>query len=459
MEDMPTLKGIKLAVIGLGHIGLPTALGLADLGWEVVGTDHDINHAMRIDSGESPFQEPDLEALLKTHLQSRRFRIEFDIVDAINEATVIFICVGTPQCGDGAADLSQMDNVMQSIAMSSFDYKLIVQKSTAPVFSAHRMKENLLRHIGNDMDEVLKSDRRRKFDIAVNPEFLREGHAVHDFFNPARIVLGVDSDRARDLLTRIYTPLIDRRKFDSTVLITDLNSAEIIKHASNAFLSTKISFANMIADLCEVVGANVEDVTRGLGMDPRVGPEYLNPGIGFGGYCLPKDLRAFKRVGEDNGVDFSLLTEIERINDARVNQFLDQVGFRLGSLAGKKIAIWGLSFKAGTDDVRDATSSTVVQSLLDAGALLRLYDPKAILNFTRLFPAEPPVLVYCQSPIEAADQSDAVLILTEWKQFKEIDWEDLRSKMAGRLIADGRNLLEPRKMRSNGFDYYSIGRP
>ena len=452
---------LKLAVVGLGHIGLPTAVGLADLGWEVVGADDDAAHAERIAAGESPFQEPDLEPLLRKHLDTDRFTVETDVVAAARRATVVFVCVGTPQRKDGAADMSQVDNVARTIASSLNGYKLIVEKSTAPVSSARHMKESILRHVEGKAGGAPQVGNGRDFDVAVNPEFLREGHAVHDFFNPARIVLGVDSDRARDLLTTIYSPLLDRRDrtLDSGVLVTDLSSAEIIKHASNAFLSTKISFANMVADLCEATGANVDDVTRGLGMDPRVGPEFLSPGIGFGGYCLPKDLRAFRWVGEHHGADFSLLTEVERINEARTDRFLAQVRQRLGTLAGKTLAIWGLSFKPGTDDVRDATSIGVVGRLLDERALLRLYDPQAMSEFARLFPAEPKALAYCDSAAQAADRADAVLLLTEWQQFSEVDLADLRSRMAGRVIADGRNLLNPHNVRAHGFDYYGVGRP
>ncbi len=452
---------LKVAVLGLGHIGLPTALGLADFGWDVVGVDNDITKARRIAGGEVPFYEEGVEELLHKHLDTGKFRVSTDVTAAMREATILFVCVGTPQREDGAADLSMVDKVARDISASLNGYKLIIEKSTTPVQTAQHIKRSILRYLGANGAGERKNDNKVDFDVAVNPEFLREGTGLYDFFHPDRIVLGVESERARDLLLRLYQPLLDRNgtTAEASVVVTDVNTAEIIKHASNAFLSTKISFINMVSDLCEKTGANVDDVARGLGLDKRIGPAFLKAGIGFGGYCFPKDLRAFRWIAAQHGVDFSLLREVERINETRVEHLMAKLRQALWVVKGKTLAVWGLAFKPMTDDIREAPNIKVVSALLKEEANLRLFDPKAMNEFKRVIPEKQPAITYCSSPEEAARGADTIVVLTDWPQFLSVDMEAVRDSMAVRIVVDGRNMFKPEKMRELGFDYYSIGRP
>lgn len=449
---------LTIGVIGLGHVGLPTALGLADLGWEVVGADDDDAKARRIAAGDAPFYEPELDELLRKHLDIGRFRVAPDSASAVRQATILLVCVGTPQREDGKTDLSYIELAGRTIADNLDGYKLIVEKSTTPVQTAERLEQIIRRYselTGRD-DGAAPPD----FDMAVNPEFLREGTAVHDFFSPDRIVIGAGSQRASDLLCKVYQPLLDRagRSAQDAIVVTDINTAEIIKHASNAFLAMKISFINMVADLCEATNADVTDVSRGLGLDPRIAPGFLRPGIGFGGYCLPKDIRAFEKVASENGVDFSLLREVERVNHRRVDYFIEKIRRALWVIKGKTIAVWGLSFKPYTDDVRDAPSLSIVNRLIEEGALLRLHDPEAMREFQTRFPADPPSIVYADSAEFAADGADALVLLTEWNDYFKVNLENVRDRMSMPLIVDGRNLIEPNVARTLGFEYHSIGR-
>jgi UDPglucose 6-dehydrogenase len=451
---------LRIAVLGLGHVGLPTALGLAELGWQVVGADADLEKANVIAAGTAPFYEPGVKELLRQHLDSGTFVVETDVTSAMRGATVIFVCVGTPQGEDGAPDLSQVEAVSRALASNMNGYKLIVEKSTTPVRTSRHVKASILRHAQSDLSDAGNGEATLDFDVAVNPEFLREGTAIHDFFNPDRIVLGVESERAADILLQVYQPLLDRMgtTAESTLIFTDCNTAEIIKHASNAFLATKISFVNMLADLCEATGANVDDVAHGLGMDPRIGPQFLKAGIGYGGYCLPKDIRAFIGIAASHRVDFSLLGEVERINRSRVARLLSRVRESLWVVKGKRLAVWGLAFKPGTDDVREAPSLAVVRGLLEEGAQLRLYDPQAMSEFRRHFAEEPPVLTYCATAEDASSGADALLVLTDWREFLDVDLAQVRDRMAVPLIVDARNLLDPAAVRALRFEYHSIGR-
>ena len=452
---------LKLGVLGLGHVGLPTSLGLAELGWSVVGADDDRKKAERIARGDAPFYEPGLGDLLQRHLASGRFRVATDVPTAVREATVLFVCVGTPEREDGSADLSYIEQVAHTIALNINGYKCIVEKSTTPVRTAEQIKRSILRysraHSARGPENATDAD----FDVVVNPEFLREGAALEDFFHPDRIVLGVESRRALDLLLQVYQPLLDRlgSNHRARVISTDVNTAEIIKHASNAFLATKVSFINMVADLCEATTADVGTVVQGIGLDPRIGPHYMRAGIGFGGYCLPKDLRAFTQIGAEHGVDFSLLREVERINQNRVDRFLIKVRQAVWVIKDKTLAVWGLSFKPGTDDVRQAPSLRIVSSLLEEGARLRLYDPRSMSEFRHRFPEDSSRLVYCASPEETTDGAEAILILTEWPEFLSVDLTEVYRRMAVPVIVDGRNLFDPATVRSLGFDYHGVGRP
>lgn len=433
----------QIAVLGLGHVGLPTALGLAELGWPVVGTDNDPAKIERVRQGQTPFYEPRLGELLAKHLASGRFRAEPDVAAAIRQADVVFICVGTPQREDGSADLSQVEGAVRTVAENLNGYKLIVEKSTAPIHTA-RWVERTIRRYRNASTE---------FEVACNPEFLREGSAVADFLRPERVVIGVENERAHLCLEELYRPL------GCPILVTDLNTAETIKHAANAFLAAKISFINLVADLCEATGADVTQVAKGIGHDPRIGPHFLEPGVGFGGYCLPKDLKAFIRMAEEHGVDAALLREVERINEHRIDRFLRKLQDALWVVRNKTLAVWGLAYKPGTDDIREAPSLKIVARLEAAGACLRLYDPRAMENFRRAVPELGEQLVFCASPEDAAAGAEAILLLTEWPEFRQMDWKQLRKSVAVPIVVDGRNCLDRAALEAAGFDYYGVGRP
>ncbi len=450
-----------LAVLGMGHIGLPTALGLAEMGWNVLGADADRAKIGQVRHGQPTFYEPGLDELLRKHLRSGRFRLADDVEEAIRAASVIFLCVGTPQRETGEANMAQVEAAARSIARNLNGYKLVVEKSTVPALTGQFLKKTIHRYaqaaIGGKAGNKQKgngqpADPSARFEVASNPEFLQEGNALQDFFRPARIVCGVESERARDILLEIYRPL------GCPVLVTDLGTAELIKYAANAFLATKISFINMISDLCESTGTDVTAVARGIGLDPRIGPDFLKVGIGFGGYCLPKDLRAFIHLGEQQNVDFSLLRAVEEINQRRIELFLEKVRKALWVLEGKTLALLGLAFKPGTDDVRDAPSLKLIEALRQEGAALQLYDPKAMPEMQRLFPEQEGRLTYCSSPYQAAQGADALLLLTEWDEFQNLDWDRLHDLMQIPVVLDGRNFCDPEQVRQAGFEYVGMGR-
>ena len=457
---------LKIAVLGLGHVGLPTALGLADLGWEIVGADDDRAKISMIQSGQVPFHEPGLQDLLTKHLKSNLFQLVEKVEDAVRSASVLFLCVGTPQRESGEANLAQVETVARTIARCRNGYKLIVEKSTVPAITAQWIKRTIQRYtlVGSLVPSgpqgiqavadpgVEDCSGTAGFDVASNPEFLQEGQAVHDFFHPERIVCGVESEKASAILREIYQPLA------RPILFTDLATAELVKHAANAFLSTKISFINMVSDLCEAVGADVAKVACGIGLDPRIGPHFLQAGIGFGGYCLPKDLRAFIHLAEEHGVDFSFLKEVERINQKRVDLFLRKIRRVLWILEGKTIGVLGLTFKPGTDDVREAPSLKILERLLQEGVALQLYDPRGMKETQRLYPEQPGQLSYCSSPYGAAQGAQALLVLTDWPEFRSLEMERIRDLMDVPIVVDGRNLFEPAQMEKLGFEYVSIGR-
>lgn len=439
-------KQAKIAVIGMGHVGLPTALGLASMGWQVLGIDSSLPLVTLLKSGKVPFYEPGLDVLLQQHL-GRDFFPVTEMDQAIRESTVVFLCVGTPQKETGEADLSQVESAARTIAHNLNGYKLIVEKSTVPAVTARWIGRTIRRFAASGGKKAVE------FDVASNPEFLQEGLALKNISQPERIVCGVESERARRILEEIYKPV------SSPLLITGLSTAEIIKHAANSFLSMKISFINMVSDLCDAVGADITQVADGIGMDPRIGPGFLQAGIGFGGYCFPKDLRAFIFLAEEYGVDFSLLKQVEAINEKRIEIFVKKIRNALWVLHDKTIAVLGLAFKAGTDDTRESPSLRIVDALLREGASLRLHDPKAMPLLRKVLTEEQGHLSYCETPYAAAEKAEALLILTDWQEYKQLDWRKVREQMALPMILDGRNLLEPETMREAGFEYISIGRP
>jgi len=433
----------RVGVLGLGHVGLPTALGFAELGWSVSGTDSDRIKVEQISGGGLPFYEPGMSELLQKHLASRRFRPLADIGLTVRDSDILFICVGTPHREDGSADLSQVEGAARSIAENLNGYKLIVEKSTAPVHTARWIERAILRY----------QNGKPEFEVACNPEFLREGTALRDLLHPDRVVIGAKSEKARCWLRELYEPL------NAKILLTDLNTAEIIKHASNAFLALKISYINMVGDLCEAAGADVKDVAEGLGMDPRIGASFLDAGIGYGGFCLPKDLKAFISVAQEFGLSFSVLREVEQVNQDRIDRFVRKVQRALWVLKDKRLAVWGLAFKPDTDDIREAPSIHIASRLLQSGALLRLYDPQAMEAFRLVFPEEAERLVYCGSAVEAATSAHAILVLTEWQEFRTVDWPKVRQEVAVPMVVDGRNCLDRTVLEPLGFEYHSMGQP
>ncbi len=456
---------MKIGIFGLGHVGLITALGFSEAGWNVVGTDSIEAKIDDLSRGRPPFFEPGLESLLAKHLDSGRFRATGDLSEAIRAADVLFVCVGTPQGENGAADLCQVDEVTRTIARHLNGYKLVVEKSTSPVRTVERIKQTLHRYRNGADHDV---------EVAANPEFLQEGTAVHDVLHPDRIVVGVDSERSRQVLEHVYRPVLDRlprpgeclecdRRERTTsgrdrLIVTDPNTAEIIKHAANAMLATKISFINMIADLCEATGADVTKVAHAIGQDPRIGPHFLNAGVGFGGYCLPKDLRAFVRVGEEHGVDVSLLRAVERVNERRVERLVQKCEQALWVVRGKTVAVLGLAFKPMTDDIREAPGLKIARRLLSEGAKVRLHDPRAVENAREILPEDEARLEYFRSPYDALSGAHAVILVTEWEEYRALELERVRALMEVPVLIDGRNLYDPTTLREAGFEYYGVGR-
>lgn len=440
---------LTLGVLGLGRVGLPVALGLAELGWTVVGADADPDTAASLAAGEPLHHEPGVPELLVRHLDSGRFRVAPG-ASAVRESGAVFVCVPTPRLADGSTDLSRVEDASRVIADHMDGYTLVVEKSTIPVGSAACIRDAIAAHANG----------AREWDVAVNPEFLREGQALENFLAPDRIVLGVESDRARDLLLRIYAPLLARGgsgSSDGRVLVTDPATAEAIKHAANAFLATRLSFVNMLADLCEAAGVDIDTVARGLGADPRIGPEFLGAGAGFGG-CFPKDLASFIHTLADHGVNPSLLEAVARINDERPDRLARALAHELGGLAGRTVAVWGLAFKPGVDDVRDAPSLRMVDCLTEHGARVRLHDPMAMDEFRKRPEAAGDAVALAGSALEAARGADAVLLLTEWPEYREVDAALLREAMATPLIVDGRNFLDREALARAGFTCRGVGR-
>jgi UDPglucose 6-dehydrogenase len=454
-------QSVSIAVVGSGYVGLVAAACFAEMGHRVVCVDNDETKIRTLREGRIPIHEEYLPELL-----SRRHanHVEFttDLKSAAEKAQAIFIAVGTPQSQSGSADLSYVDAVASEIARSIDGYKVIVEKSTVPVYTNEWIRRIFERN-GVPADH---------FDVASNPEFLREGTAVMDFLHADRIVIGAETERAADLLKQIYEPLTTGRYYGSELavpgprgvddppplLLTSTKAAELIKHASNAFLATKISFINMVANICESAGADVEQVAQGIGLDSRIGPKFLRAGIGYGGSCFPKDVAAFRHAAEQMGLDFCLLREVEKINEEQKRRFFEKVRSALWTFRGKKIAVLGLAFKGGTDDIRESPALDILQKLLSEGCAVTAYDPAAELRAREIVPAGPQ-MQYADDPYVAADGADALLILNDWQEFAELDLEKLQRSLRYPIIVDGRNLYDPAVMAARGFTYLSVGRP
>jgi UDPglucose 6-dehydrogenase len=446
---------MDIGVIGAGYVGLTSAACLAEIGHRVSCAEGDAQKLALLEQGGVPFFEPHLNAVIKQNREAGRLAF-CTTPEAIKSSRAIFICVGTPPLENGEADLAAIENVARVIAQQAAGYRLVIEKSTVPVQTGRQLQKHLARYRSAAFT----------YDVASNPEFLREGTAVGDFFHPDRIVVGAESRKATEILREIYNPILNQDfacpvhrecppSAPAPFLVTDINSAEIVKHASNSFLAMKISFINLIADLCEAAGADVTQVAKGIGLDQRIGASFLRPGIGFGGFCFPKDLQAFVRIAEKLGVDFSLLREVEKINQRRIDQFVDRVRSELWVLRDKKICCWGLAFKPDTDDIRFAPSLAIIRRLLAEGAEVSAYDPQAAERTKLVLPT----LRYCDDPYDAVTGAEALLVLTEWDEFATADLDRVRTLMDRPLIIDGRNVFSPERVASCGLQYVSLGRP
>ena len=430
---------MNICVVGTGYVGLVTGAVFADLGNDVVCVDNVAEKVASLRAGQMPIYEPGLEEMVVRNLADGRLVFTTDLRDAVRRSVIVFITVGTPPKDDGQADLSAVESVAREIAAAMERYTVIVNKSTVPVGTGDLVREVIERH----------QPRPVAFDVVSNPEFLREGSAIEDTLRPDRIVIGAPTQQVAMSLLELYAPL------ERPMIITDVPSAEMIKYASNAFLAMKISFINAIANMCELAGADVSNVAKGMGLDARIGPAFLNAGLGYGGSCFPKDTDSLIHTAASLGYDFTMLRAVVDINRERARHLVAMAEKALAPFDDKVVAVLGLAFKPNTDDMREAKSVEVVTQLLDAGATVRAYDPVAMVNAAKVLP---PAVEYCNSAYDAAAGADAVILVTEWNEFKFLNLERLRGLMRRPVLVDGRNIWQPDRMRRLGFEYYSIGR-
>ncbi|MBN4049034.1 UDP-glucose/GDP-mannose dehydrogenase family protein [archaeon AH-315-M20] len=429
---------MKVSVIGIGYVGLTTATVLAELGNDVIGADIDKDKIEKLNNGIMPIFEPGLKELVERNIREKRLKFNYNNKEAIEHGEVIFICVGTPPKVTGETDLKYVEAVAKEIAETMSLYKIIVHKSTVPVETGEKVKKIIQENIKKGID----------FDVVSNPEFLREGTAIKDTMEPDRIVIGTDSEKAIEIMKKLYSPI------KAPFVVTDIRSAELIKHTSNAFLATKISFINAVAQICGLSGADVEKVAEGTGLDKRIGRAFLNAGIGYGGFCFPKDVQSFIKIAEQYGYDFQLLKATHDINEQQKKDFVGKVKSALKDIKDKKIGVLGLSFKPNTDDMRFAPSVYIIQELQKEGAKIKAYDPEAMEKAKSILKD----VEFCKDPYEVCNNSDVLLILTEWNEFKEMDLKKIKSLLKNPLIIDGRNIYNPEDMQKEGFSYISIGR-
>jgi len=432
---------MNICVVGVGYVGLVTAACFSEFGIDVTCVDVDVAKIGRLQAGEVPIFEPGLEELVRKNLREGRLRFTTNLKEGVEHALVIFLAVGTPPQDDGSADLRFVETVARELAEAMDGYKVIVTKSTVPVGTGDRVSEIIRFHQTVPV----------AFDVVSNPEFLREGSAVEDFMRPNRVVIGASSEQAVAIMKDLYRPLY---LIETPFLITDVATAEFVKYASNAFLATKISFINEIAQLCERVGVDVNVVAKGMGLDSRIGAKFLHAGAGFGGSCFPKDSTALIRTGAANGVRMELMESVIRVNRAQRARILEKIGRLLGTMRGKKIGILGLAFKPNTDDLREAPAITVIESLLEEGATVRAFDPASMDEAARLLPA----VEMCKDAYAVAEGSDAIVLMTEWNQFRNLDLDRIRHALAHPLFIDARNVYDPDRMSRLGFVYEGMGR-
>jgi UDPglucose 6-dehydrogenase len=435
---------MRIAMIGTGYVGLVSGACFSEFGVEVVCVDKDEGKIARLKGGEIPIYEPGLEALVKSNVADGRLSFTTDLADAVRKSDIVFIAVGTPsRRGDGHADLSYVYAAAEEIAKAMDGYTLVVTKSTVPVGTGREVAK-IMRRTRNDA----------QFDVASNPEFLREGSAINDFMRPDRVVIGAESDKSRELLKRLYRPLY---LLETPILFTTLETAEIVKYATNSFLATKITFINEIADLCEKVGADVSDVARGIGFDGRIGRKFLHPGPGFGGSCFPKDTLALVRTAQDKGAPIRIVEAVVAVNDARKKAMAGRIATALGgSAAGKTVALLGLTFKPNTDDMRDSASLDIVPALLAEGARVQAFDPEGMNEAKKLLSGP---IVWCDSAYDAMSGADALVIVTEWNEFRSLDLDQVKKLLRQPIIVDLRNIYSPAEMAAAGFRYSCLGRP
>lgn len=435
----PSNTSHKLAFIGAGYVGLVSGTALAEIGHEVILVDNNKDKIAHLKKGGIPIFEPGLEELVKQNVKEKRLTFTTSLKDAVKASDVIFIAVNTPPQADGKADLSYVAAAAREIAEVADSYKVVVDKSTVPVKTGERVAETIARYNKRGID----------FDIVSNPEFLREGSAIEDFLKSDRVVIGVENERAEKIMREIYAPI------NAPIIVTDVKSAELIKHASNSFLATKISFANALARICELSGANIDHVVQGMGTDHRIGRHFLNAGVGYGGSCFPKDVSAFIAIADDLGYDFGLLKEVEKINKKACDLFLQKIDQALWVTKGKKIALWGLAFKPNTDDMRNAPSIDIIERLHAEGANIVAYDPEAQKTAKAVLGDK---VTYAKDMYEPLKNADALVIVTDWNEFKNPDWDKISKALNSPIIIDGRNMFEPAQMEKLGFVYHSVGR-
>ncbi|MDY0885650.1 UDP-glucose dehydrogenase family protein [Dongia soli] len=434
---------MRVAILGAGYVGLVTGACFAEFGFQITCVDTDERKIAALAKGEVPIFEPGLKALVQLGLQYERLHFTTDAGEAIRAADVIFIAVGTPsRRGNGEADVSFVIAAAEMIAAHAVGYKVVVTKSTVPVGTTRRV-ERVLRRLRPDC----------KFDVAANPEFLREGSAIEDFMRPNRVVIGVEGERARQMLQQLYRPL---HLIETPIIFADLETAELIKYASNAFLAMKITFINQMADLCEKVGGDVHVLAKAMGLDHRIGPKFLHPGPGYGGSCFPKDTMALATFARECGAPVDLVETVIRVNEARKRSMVDRILDALGTpSSGKKLAVLGLTFKPNTDDMRESPALTILPRLLERGIKLQCFDPAGMAEAAKLIPG----IDCCRDPYEAAAKADGLVLLTEWNLFRALDLDRIKATLHAPLIIDFRNIYDPDKMRGMGFSYHSLGRP
>ena len=437
---------MNIAIAGTGYVGLVSGACFAEMGVNVTCADTDAAKIEALRNGKIPIYEPGLEELVQRNTRERRLHFTTDLTAAVKSAEAVFVAVGTPPKEDGSADLRFVEEVARLFGETIERYTVLVIKSTVPVGTSAKVKEIVLRELQKRGEDI-------EFDVADNPEFLKEGAAIKDFMSPDRIVVGVESERARKLMTRLYRPFLLN---NFRVIFTDIASAEMIKYASNAMLATRISFMNDIANLCELTGADADMVRKGIGSDSRIGSKFLYAGCGYGGSCFPKDVRALAKTAEDFGYEMKVLKAVEEVNNAQKRRVFEKLdAFFDGNLAGRRIAVWGLSFKPETDDIREAPSLKTLELLLEAGAVVRVFDPAAMESCRHIVGDK---VEYATDMYDAVRDADALLLLTEWKQFRLPSWSVIAGLMRRTLVIDGRNIYDAAEMKANGFEYVGIGK-